>query len=78
MPAFFEFHEQPGPWPDAPKGRTRREIIALKRGLPVFRGWGKARPLAPAEIERLVQSLPAPRFDAGPARRDLDALELGD
>lgn len=38
--ADFEFHEQPRPWPDAPKGRTRREIIALRRGLPVFRGWG--------------------------------------
>src|SRR5262249_48398464 len=22
VPAFFEFHEQPRPWPDAPKGRT--------------------------------------------------------
>jgi tRNA (guanine-N7-)-methyltransferase len=50
VPQFFEFQERSGPWPDAPKGRTRREIIALRRGLPVFRGWGSARsaPLTPA------------------------------
>jgi tRNA (guanine-N7-)-methyltransferase len=27
----------PGPWPDAPRGRTRREIIARGRGLTVWR-----------------------------------------
>src|SRR5262245_35820503 len=43
-PVFFGFQEQPGPWPDGPKGRTRREIIALKRGLPVRRGWGVVKP----------------------------------
>src|SRR5437764_1851248 len=43
VPVFFEFEERQGPWPDAPKGRTRREIIALRRGLPVFRGSGRAR-----------------------------------
>jgi tRNA (guanine-N7-)-methyltransferase len=40
---FFDFQERSRPWPDAPKGRTRREIIALRRGLPVFRGSGTAR-----------------------------------
>src|SRR5690349_16489559 len=25
LPVFFEFQERSGPWPDAPKGRTRRE-----------------------------------------------------
>jgi len=43
VPFFFDFHEQSRPWPDSPKGRTRREIIALKRGLPIFRGWGLRR-----------------------------------
>src|SRR5581483_11772047 len=33
VPIFFEFQERIGRWPDAPKGRTRREIIALRRGL---------------------------------------------
>ena len=40
VPLFFEFADHPGKWPDAPKGRTRREIIALKEKLPVFRGTG--------------------------------------
>ena len=25
---FFEFHEQRGPWPDSPRGRTRRDAPA--------------------------------------------------
>jgi tRNA (guanine-N7-)-methyltransferase len=75
-PAFFDFTEHPGAWPDAPKGRTRREIIALRRGLPVFRGIG--RPLAgisPEEAKRLVESLPPPVFDADPRLRELDDVE---
>src|SRR5262249_34206731 len=40
VPAFFNFQERAAPWPDAPKGRTRREIISLRRGLPIFRGQG--------------------------------------
>ena len=43
VPVFFDFQERDRPWPDAPKGRTRREIIALRRGLPVFRGSGRAK-----------------------------------
>src|ERR1043165_7097293 len=34
--SFFDFHKQREPWPDAPQGRTRREIIALKRGYRVY------------------------------------------
>src|SRR3954453_1181999 len=26
VPVFFDFREQDGPWPDAPEGRSRREI----------------------------------------------------
>jgi tRNA (guanine-N7-)-methyltransferase len=59
LPVFFEFHERVGRWPDAPKGRTRREIIALRRGLPVFRGWGTPRPgLGADEALRAAESLP--------------------
>src|SRR5947208_4575320 len=43
VPVFFDFEERQTAWPDAPKGRTRREIIALRRGLPVFRGSGRAK-----------------------------------
>jgi tRNA (guanine-N7-)-methyltransferase len=73
IPRFFDFHEQKGPWPDAPQGRTRREIMARGMGLPVFRGWGCPRPdLDAAALEALVAELPSPDFDAladKPARR---------
>jgi tRNA (guanine-N7-)-methyltransferase len=75
-PMFFEFVEQPGPWPDAPKGRTRREIIALRRGLPVFRGWGKTGSgLSTENALRLAETLPPPVFDAHRRYRELDRLE---
>lgn len=76
VPHFFDFRAQEGPWPDAPKGRTRREIIALRRGLPVYRGCGTARTdLTDAERARLAEALPPPTFDAGPRWRELDELE---
>jgi tRNA (guanine-N7-)-methyltransferase len=76
VPVFFEFQERPTPWPDAPKGRTRREIIALRRGLPVFRGSGLARSgLSEEEAIRLAQALPPPVFDASRELRELDELE---
>jgi tRNA (guanine-N7-)-methyltransferase len=76
VPVFFDFHEQRKPWPDAPKGRTRREIIALRRGLPVFRGWGTARAaLGEAQALQLARSLPPPTFDASRQLRELDRLE---
>jgi tRNA (guanine-N7-)-methyltransferase len=76
VPVFFEFQEQTRPWPDAPRGRTRREIIALRRGLSVFRGWGSARSgLGEADALRLAQALPPPVFDADRRLRELDRLE---
>ena len=76
VPLFFDFEEQPGRWPDAPKGRTRREIIALRRGLPVFRGRGAAKPgLSEAAAMELARSLPPPTFDADRRLQELDALE---
>lgn len=79
VPVFFEFHEQGRPWPDAPKGRTRREIIALRRGLPVFRGWGQARTeVSESEALSLAGTLPPPVFDADRRLRELDALEQAD
>jgi tRNA (guanine-N7-)-methyltransferase len=74
-PFFFDFHERIGRWPDAPKGRTRREIVALKKGLPVFRGHGTARiDLDDEEALRWAESLPPPTFDADRRLRDLDRL----
>jgi tRNA (guanine-N7-)-methyltransferase len=76
VPVFFDFHERIGRWPDAPKGRTRREIIALKRGLPVFRGSGVARAgLGEAEALALAEALPPPIFDADRRLRELDRDE---
>lgn len=76
VPVFFEFEERSGTWSDAPKGRTRREIIALRRGLPVFRGSGKARQeLSEAEALKLAESLPPPVFDADRRLRELDEME---
>jgi tRNA (guanine-N7-)-methyltransferase len=76
LPLFFAFEERHDTWLDAPKGRTRREIIALRRGLPVFRGSGVARPgLQHDEALRLARSLPPPLFDADRRLRELDQLE---
>jgi tRNA (guanine-N7-)-methyltransferase len=76
LPVFFQYQRQESTWPDAPKGRTRREIIALRRGLPVFRAWGTPRAdLSHADAIRLAESLPPPIFDADRALRALDALE---
>jgi tRNA (guanine-N7-)-methyltransferase len=73
VPAFFDFQVEPGPWPDALQGRTRREILALSRRYPVYRGWGVRKELTDAA--RLAATLPLPTFDAGPRRKDLDQME---
>jgi tRNA (guanine-N7-)-methyltransferase len=76
VPSFFTFHDQLGQWPDAPKGRTRREIIDLRRGVPVYRGWGSARTdLSEEDASRLATQLPRPDFDAGPRLRDVEEIE---
>jgi tRNA (guanine-N7-)-methyltransferase len=75
LPAFYWINEQSAPWPDAPRGRTRREIIALRRGLTVYRAHGTAKALTDPERQSLAASLPPPDFDAGPPARELDELE---
>lgn len=76
LPHFFEFEERAGPWPGAPKGRTRREILALKRRLPIFRGSGMARTgLGEEDLRVLAETLPLPRFAAEANLRNLDRLE---
>jgi tRNA (guanine-N7-)-methyltransferase len=76
VPVFFDFEERASTWPDAPKGRTRREIIALRRGLPVFRGMGTAKEgLSEMEALRLAKPLPPPIFDADRRLQELDRLE---
>jgi tRNA (guanine-N7-)-methyltransferase len=76
VPCFFAFHERIGRWPDAPRGRTRREILAIKRGLPLFRGSGPARTdLSPQQAQALAEALPPPVFDADRRLRWLDEEE---
>ena len=75
VPVFFDFADVKGKWPDAPKGRTRREIIATSKKLPVFRGTGTAKVgLSEAEAVSLAEQLPPPTFDADRRLRDLDRL----
>ena len=64
-PVLFDFRERTEPWPDAPQGRTRREIYARRHGLPIFRGQGRCKPhLSPERIAEFVRRHPAPDFDA--------------
>lgn len=78
VPIFFDFREHPEPWPDAPQGRTRREILALQRGLPVFRGIGVRRDdMEEAQALRQAEALPPPVFNADRRYFELDRLERG-
>ena len=76
VPLFFQFEERTEPWPDAPEGRSRREILARSRGLWIFRGSGHRRDdLAPAEALALAAKLPRPTFRSRGPWCDLDRLE---
>ena len=75
-PCFFELHALAGPWPDSPRGRTRREIIARHHGLPIFRGEAIRRDeISVDEALRLANSLPPPTFNADRRLRQLDQIE---
>lgn len=79
VPVFFDFEERSVPWPSAPKGMTRREIIAASQGLRIFRGEGTARmDLDFEEALRLAESLPMPTFNADRRLQAIDALERGE
>jgi tRNA (guanine-N7-)-methyltransferase len=78
VPIFFDFVEMKTPWPDTPQGRTRREIIARQRGLPVFRGYGRRRDDISADAAmKIAETLPPPVFDANRHLRALDRMERG-
>lgn len=57
MRSRFDPDVQPGPWPDAPLGRTQRERVARRKGLPILRVVGRRRE-TPLAIEP-----PPPYFD---------------
>lgn len=59
----FECDVQPGPWPDAPAGRTRREAVGRRKGLPILRVVARRRK-APLDVEA-----PTPYFERPGIRR---------
>ncbi len=76
VPEFCDFTPRDAPWPDAPAGRSRREILARSRHLKIFRGAGTRRDdLSLAAAVRAAEQLPAPRFRSRGPWCDLDALE---
>ncbi len=75
---FFEFEEHNSPWPDAPDGRSRREMIARSKGLSIFRGTGTRRDdLDPSQAAELARKLPLPVFNADRRLIELDRLDGG-
>lgn len=61
---FFDLTEQVAPWPDAPLGRTRREIYALQHALPVARAICRPKAgLSREECEELATTMPQPDFE---------------
>jgi tRNA (guanine-N7-)-methyltransferase len=76
IPVFFDFHEQEGPWPDAPEGRSRREILARSRALKIFRGYGTRRDnLSADEAIAAAEKLPPPNFRSRGPWCELDEFE---
>lgn len=65
LSSLMRWHEQVGSWPENPEGRTRREIVAINKGLNIYRGWAVRRDeLDDQSFSELCQSLPQPNFDA--------------
>lgn len=64
VPALFAWEESGAPWPDAPRGRTLREIVARSQGLSIVRATCRRLDLAPDEVTRRAAGLPLPDFDA--------------
>src|SRR5262249_26227244 len=76
LPSFFVSRVPPRPWPDAPEGRTRREILARQRGLTIFRGEAIRRDdLSPESTASLADSLPLPTFWSPGPWSELDRWE---
>ncbi|HMC11051.1 MAG TPA: methyltransferase domain-containing protein [Pirellulaceae bacterium] len=64
-PLFFNFEDLSGLWSDSPRGRTRREIYARRRGMAIYRGQGSPRPELTAEaIQQICHAAPRPNFSA--------------
>lgn len=76
LPAFFDFTERQSPWPDAPDGRSRREILSRSRGLRIYRGEARRRDdLDRARALAQTAALPSPRFRSKGAWCDVEASD---
>jgi tRNA (guanine-N7-)-methyltransferase len=76
LPEFFAWQERSDHWPDAPEGRTRREILARSRGLRIFRGEARRRDdLSTDDASELARRLPMPTFRSRGPWSELDRLE---
>lgn len=76
VPLFFTWEPTTEPWPDAPEGRTRREILARQMGLPIYRAVAHPRvDLNRDEASRAAEKMPLPRFDADRTLQQLDVRE---
>lgn len=76
VPSFFTVEERTGRWPETPQGRTRREIIALRENLPVYRAICTRRDdLTDEQLKQAVLSLPKPLFDADRRLARYDRME---
>jgi tRNA (guanine-N7-)-methyltransferase len=64
VPPLFSWAERTGPWPDAPAGRTLREITARRQGLAITRAECRRLDLAPEEAAARSARIPEPHFDA--------------
>ncbi len=63
MPKLFRWQLQTGPWTEDPWGRSRREIIAQRKGLEIYRGWGeKESELDEQALQPILAALPEPQF----------------
>jgi len=63
MAEMFDWQEVPGRWPDDEHGRSRREVLSIEQGLPIFRGVGtKKENVSLEEIQLLAGKLPLPKF----------------
>ncbi|MCY2975940.1 MAG: methyltransferase domain-containing protein [Planctomycetota bacterium] len=66
---IFDWTERESPWEDEgkidPYGRSRREAIAIEKGLPIFRSESKRRNgWISDNLESLIDGLPLPTFAA--------------
>jgi tRNA (guanine-N7-)-methyltransferase len=63
MSTMFDWIDVENPWPEDPNGRSRREMLSIDKGLPIFRGIAKKRAsLSDDQLQLIVSSLPQPEF----------------